>query len=116
MRHLPSGLVVRSSSERSQALNRAEALRRLKEKLLAAAAEQHAADVRAVRGEQVEASFGAQIRNYVLAPYRLVKCVRSGYSTAGVYDVLDGDLEPFIRQHLLLLQAHPSSPQRKMHL
>ena len=65
-------------------MNRAEALARIKSKLLVIAQEQALADFREVKGEQVEATFGQQIRNYVLAPYKLVKDTRTAYETAQV--------------------------------
>ncbi len=64
--------------------NRVEALARIKSKLLVIAQEQALADFREVKGEQVEATFGQQIRNYVLAPYKLVKDTRTTFETAQV--------------------------------
>ncbi len=64
--------------------NRVEALARIKSKLLVIAQEQALADFREVKGEQVEATFGQQIRNYVLAPYKLVKDTRTAFETAQV--------------------------------
>jgi len=65
-------------------MNRAEALARIKSKLLVIAQEQALADFREVKGEQVEATFGQQIRNYVLAPYKLVKDTRTAFETTQV--------------------------------
>ena len=68
IRHIPSGLIIKCSTERSQMLNKAEALKRLKEKLIAIAQEQALADFNQIKGDLVEATFGQQIRNYVFAP------------------------------------------------
>ena len=84
IKHIPTGLMVKCSTQRSQMMNRAEALARIKSKLLVIAQEQALADFREVKGEQVEATFGQQIRNYVLAPYKLVKDTRTACETAQV--------------------------------
>ena len=98
IRHVPTGIAVRCTQERSQMLNRQLALTRLKAQLLAIAEEQRLASVQAIRGDAVEASWGAQIRNYVLQPYKMVKDTRSGWETSDVDGVLDGGktLEEFI--------------------
>ena len=98
IRHLPSGIAVKCTQERSQSMNRQLALRRLKAQLLSIARERRIQDVYAIRGDAVEASWGAQIRNYVLQPYKLVKDSRSGHETSDVDGVLDGGsaLEGFI--------------------
>ena len=71
IRHIPTDIAVKCTTERSQALNRVEALKRLKEKLLAIQVEQALADFNQIKGDVVEATFGQQIRNYVFAPYKL---------------------------------------------
>ncbi len=81
IKHIPSGIAVKCTSERSQLSNKNMALKRLKEKLCVVAAEQALTDMSALRGEQVLATFGQQIRNYVMAPYKLVKDCRTGHST-----------------------------------
>lgn len=100
IKHIPTGIMIKCTSERSQLLNRAEALKRLKEKLIAIAQEQALADFNEIKGDMVEATFGQQIRNYVFAPYKMVKDTRSGYETAQVQDVMDGDLDEFIGAYL----------------
>lgn len=84
VRHIPSGLAVKCTSERSQVMNKAQALARLKAKLLTIAQEQALADFNQIKGDAVEASFGQQIRNYVLAPYKLAKDTRTGHETTQV--------------------------------
>ena len=88
IKHLPTGLTVKCSTARSQIANKAEALSRIKSKLLMIAQDQALADFREVKGDQVEATFGQQIRNYVLAPYKLVKDTRTGFESAQVHNDL----------------------------
>jgi len=90
IKHIPSGIAVKCTQERSQLMNKSLALRRLKAQLLAIAREQRLQNINAIRGDIIEASWGAQIRNYVLQPYKLVKDSRSGYETSDVDGVLDG--------------------------
>ncbi|KAL7552542.1 hypothetical protein ACHAWF_015791 [Thalassiosira exigua] len=90
MKHLPSGISVRCTQERSQLMNKKLALRRLKAQLLAIAQEAKLKDINAIRGDMVEAGWGAQIRNYVLQPYKMIKDVRSGWETSDTEGVLDG--------------------------
>lgn len=85
VRHIPSGLAVKCTTERSQVMNKAQALARLKAKLLMIAQEQALADFNLIKGDAVEATFGQQIRNYVLAPYKLVKDTRTGHETSQVW-------------------------------
>jgi peptide chain release factor 2 len=77
-------------------LNKAEALKRLKEKLLAIAQDAALADFNEIKGDIVQATFGQQIRNYVFAPYKMVKDTRTGFETSQVQDVMDGDLDGLV--------------------
>ena len=96
MKHLPTGLSVKCSEERSQAMNKAKALVVLKSKLFVLERERKEAEMREVRGEQVKADFGQQVRNYVLHPYKLVKDLRTGHETPDVLRVLDGDIDDIL--------------------
>ncbi|MBD1912831.1 MULTISPECIES: peptide chain release factor 2 [unclassified Leptolyngbya] len=96
VRHLPTGLMVRCTEERSQLQNKEKALARLKAKLLIIAQEQQAKAIADIRGDIVEAAWGNQIRNYVFHPYQLVKDLRSGVETTDISGVMNGDLDPFI--------------------
>jgi peptide chain release factor 2 len=98
--HLPSGIVVTCSTERSQLQNRETAMKMLRSKLLEVELEKREQEQAALKGEHVEAAWGNQIRNYVLHPYRLVKDERTGLSTSDATAVLDGDLDEFIRAYL----------------
>jgi len=98
--HIPSGIAVRCTEERSQLQNKEKALARLKAKLLVVAKEQHAKEVAEIRGDMVEASWGNQIRNYVFHPYQMVKDLRTNVETTAIADVMNGDLNKFIQAYL----------------
>ena len=96
IQHLPTGLAVRCTQERSQLQNKEKAMALLKAKLLVIAQEQRAAEIADIRGDIVEAAWGNQIRNYVFHPYQMVKDLRTQEATNDVQAVMDGALDPFI--------------------
>lgn len=98
--HVPTGLAVRCTQERSQLQNKEKALAILKAKLLVIAQEQKAQEIADIRGDMVEAAWGNQIRNYVFHPYQMVKDLRTEQETTAINDVMDGDLDPFIESYL----------------
>jgi peptide chain release factor 2 len=98
--HVPTGLAVRCTEERSQLQNKEKALAILKAKLLIIAQEQKAKEIADIRGDIVEASWGNQIRNYVFHPYQMVKDLRTGAETTAIADVMNGELDPFIQSYL----------------
>jgi peptide chain release factor 2 len=98
--HLPTGLSVRCTQERSQLQNREKAMAILKAKLLIIAQEQRAQEIADIRGDMVEAAWGNQIRNYVFHPYQMVKDLRTNVETTAITDVMNGDLDPFIQAYL----------------
>lgn len=98
--HEPTGIVVSCQNERSQTQNREIALRILRGKLYALEQEKIAAEKARLKGENVQADFGSQIRSYVLHPYQMVKDLRTNVETASPQSVLDGDLDPFIQAWL----------------
>ena len=95
--HVPTGLAVRCTQERSQLQNKEKAMALLMAKLLVIAQEQRAAEISDIRGDIVEAAWGNQIRNYVFHPYQMVKDLRTQQETTDVQGVMDGDLDPFIQ-------------------
>jgi peptide chain release factor 2 len=101
--HKPSGIVIVSSQERYQQSNRDICMRTLKAKLWEIDEAKRKAEISAVKGEHRVASFGNQIRSYVLHPYKLVKDVRTGQETSQAEQVLDGDLDDFIQAELKML-------------
>jgi peptide chain release factor 2 len=101
LRHIPTGLNIVCRAERSQHQNRAMAMKTLKAKLYEMELAKREQEVAAYNATKAAINFGSQIRNYVLAPYRLVKDVRTGNETGDVDAVLDGDLESFTEAYLL---------------
>jgi peptide chain release factor 2 len=103
--HLPSGIVVQCQNERSQAQNKAVAMQLLRARLLEQQERERAEEVAAERGEVKPAEWGSQIRSYVLHPDQRVKDHRTGHEAGDAQRVLDGDLDPFIREYLLKTAA-----------
>jgi peptide chain release factor 2 len=98
--HFPSGIVVSCQNERSQHQNKAKAMQILGAKLAERARQERRAEMNALSGDRGDNAWGNQIRSYVLAPYQLVKDLRTGYETGNVDAVLDGDLEAFMEAEL----------------
>lgn len=96
LRHKPTGIVVESQAERSQIQNRKIAKQILTSKLWDREQEKRKKEIKKIKGEYKAASWGNQIRSYVLHPYHLVKDLRTGYETSDTDAVLDGELEKFI--------------------
>ncbi len=101
LRHLPTGLNIVCRAERSQHQNRAMAMKVLKAKLYEMELQKREASAAAYNATKSAINFGSQIRNYVLAPYRLVKDVRTQHEAGDVDSVLDGDLDGFIEDYLM---------------
>jgi peptide chain release factor 2 len=100
LRHKPTGIVVTAQTERSQLQNRENAMRLLKSRLVEMDLEKREGEMAQLRGEHIDASFGTQIRSYVLHPYTMVKDLRTAHETTDVNGVLDGDLDAFIEAYL----------------
>ncbi len=100
--HRPSGITVSCQSQRSQQQNRELAMEMLTSKLWAIENQKQQQQQKNIKGDHVNASWGHQIRSYVLHPYKMVKDLRSLYQTSKTTAVLDGDLDPFIQAELKL--------------
>jgi peptide chain release factor 2 len=98
--HIPSGVVISCRSERSQHQNRAIGMEMLKAKLYQLERAKRDAELAKLYGTKGEVSFGHQIRNYVLNPYRLVKDTRTGHEEGNFDAVLAGELDAFIEAYL----------------
>jgi peptide chain release factor 2 len=98
--HLPSGIVVSCQNERSQHQNKAKAMQILAAKLADQAREERRRELEALAGEQRDVAWGSQIRSYVLAPYQMVKDLRTEHEVGNVQAVLDGDLDEFMEAWL----------------
>ena len=101
LRHIPTGLNIVCRAERSQHQNRAMALKMLKAKLYEMELKKREEATAAYNATKDAINFGSQIRNYVLAPYRLAKDVRTSHETGQVDAVLDGDLDTFMEAYLM---------------
>jgi peptide chain release factor 2 len=99
--HIPTGIVVQCQNERSQAQNKATAMRLLRARLLEEEERRRAEELAAERGEQKAAEWGSQIRSYTLHPSTRVKDHRTGVEVGDANRVLDGDLDQFVREYLL---------------
>lgn len=99
--HLPTNIVVTCQNQRSQIQNRAVAMQVLRSKLYELELEKRRADSAELEANKLDISFGSQIRNYVLHPYRLVKDTRTKFEVSDVDGVLDGDIDDFIQEFLL---------------
>ncbi|WP_111719338.1 peptide chain release factor 2 [Homoserinimonas sp. OAct 916] len=93
--HLPTGIVVSCQNEKSQIQNRAAALRVLQSRLLLVRREEESAKKKEIAGN-ITASWGDQMRSYVLAPYQMVKDLRTNHEVNNPSDVFDGDIDGFI--------------------
>ena len=98
--HIPTGIVVACQAERSQLQNKIRALALLKSKLILLEKEEKLKKLDSIRGEQVEAGWGRQIRSYVMQPYQQVKDSRTNIEVGNIQSVLDGDINIFINEYL----------------
>ncbi len=101
VRHLPSGIMVENTETRSQQDNRQRALLILKSRLYDIELKKRQEKQAELEGQKKRIEWGSQIRNYVLHPYKLVKDLRTGVSTADTQGVLDGDLNEFMKAYLM---------------
>ena len=99
--HFPTGIVVQCQNERSQIKNRASAMKQLRAKMYEFELDKKREESRIVEDSKLGINFGSQIRNYVLAPYRMVKDLRSKLSIGDPSRVLDGDLDELIHSYLV---------------
>jgi len=105
--HKPTGIVIVCQVERSQHANRERAMQMLKSKLYQLELEKRHAERDKIEAGKMKIDFGSQIRNYVLHPYKLVKDARTGVERHDAQNVLDGDLDDFVKAFLLGAQEQP---------
>lgn len=101
VRHLPTGITVDNTETRSQGKNRDNAMRILRSHLYQIELEKKMEKQAEIESQKKKIEWGSQIRNYVLHPYKLVKDLRTNVETGNVQDVLDGNLNPFIKAYLM---------------
>jgi peptide chain release factor 2 len=111
--HLPTGIVVSCQNQRSLTQNRETALKILKAQLFDLERRKQEAEISRLKGEDVDAGWGNQIRSYVLHPYRMVKDHRTEQETGNVHAVLDGDVDAFMEAYLrhVLGQRRPEEAE-----
>ena len=98
--HLPTGIVAACQNDRSQHRNRAQAMDMLRAKLYELELSKRRAVSDAAEAQKLDTTFGSQIRNYVLHPYKMVKDLRTGIESGNPLGVLDGDLDRFLEAAL----------------
>ena len=98
--HKPTGLIAESRQERSQAQNKETCLKVLRGKLAELELEKQQEEINKIKGIQMANGWGSQIRSYVFMPYQLVKDERTGYESAKINDVMDGNIDGFIHAYL----------------
>jgi len=101
LRHKPSGIMVVNSETRSQLENREKAMQMLKSQLYEIELQKQRSKRDDIEAHKKNIEFGSQIRNYVMQPYKLVKDVRTGFETAQVDAVMNGDIDGFIKAYLM---------------
>jgi len=99
--HAPSGIVVECQVTRSQQQNREKAIQMLKSQLYEIEIRKKKEAQAEIEGNKKKIEWGSQIRNYVLHPYKMVKDIRTGHETSNAFEVLDGDLNEFIKSYLM---------------
>ena len=104
--HKPSGIVIVCSIERSQLANKEHAMKMLKSRLYQIEVDKRNEARDEIESNKMRIDFGSQIRNYVLHPYKLIKDARTAHERTDVQNVLDGDLNDFIKA-FLMDQAKP---------
>lgn len=98
--HKPTGLIAESRQERSQAQNKETCLKVLRGKLAELELEKQQEEINKIKGIQMANGWGSQIRSYIFMPYQLVKDERTGYESAKINDIMDGDIDGFIHAYL----------------
>ena len=101
LRHKPSGIIIECQQERSQLQNKEKALKMLKSRLYQVEIDKRNEERAKIESSKRKIDFGSQIRNYVLHPYKLIKDLRTNTERTDVQNVLDGDLDEFMKAFLM---------------
>lgn len=101
LRHEPTGIIIECQVTRSQLQNREKALQMLKSQLYEMELRKKKEAIAEIEGKKKKIEWGSQIRSYVLHPYKMVKDLRTDHETSNAFEVLDGDLNDFIKAYLM---------------
>jgi len=101
VRHRPTAIVVECQEERSQLKNKEKALKLLKSRLYEIEIQKRNKEREEIEASKMKIEWGAQIRNYVMQPYKLVKDLRTGIETSNVQTVMDGEIDEFLKAFLM---------------
>ena len=101
LRHAPSGIVIENSETRSQLENKQKAMQLLKSQLYEIQLKEKMVEREKIESSKMKIEWGSQIRNYVLHPYKLIKDVRTSYETNNIDEVLNGEINPFLKAFLM---------------
>lgn len=101
LHHKPTGIIIKNQESRSQLQNKENAIRLLKSQMYEIELRKRQESQAAIEGTKMKIEWGSQIRNYVMHPYKLVKDVRTGFETSNVTNVMDGDIDAFIKAYLM---------------
>jgi peptide chain release factor 2 len=101
--HHPTGIVIANSETRSQLDNREKAMQMLKSQLYEIELQKQQAERAEIESDKKAIEWGSQIRNYVMHPYKLVKDVRTAHETGNVDNVMDGEIDEFLKSYLMMM-------------
>lgn len=101
LKHIPSGIIIECQQERSQLQNKDKAMKMLKSRLYQLELEKRNEERAKIEGNKKKIDFGSQIRNYVLHPYKMVKDLRTGHERSDVLNVLNGDIDDYMKAFLI---------------
>ena len=107
LRHEPTGIIIENSETRSQLENKEKALKLLKSRLYEMEMQKRMEERNKIEANKKKIEWGSQIRNYVMHPYKLVKDVRTGYETSQVDDVMNGEIDAFLKAYLMMTGQKP---------
>jgi len=103
LHHEPTGIVIENSETRSQLENKNKAMQLLKSQLFEIELQKRQAQRREIEDSKMKIEWGSQIRNYVMHPYKLVKDVRTAEETGNVDDVMNGEIDAFLKSFLMMM-------------
>lgn len=110
LNHKPTGIQISCSETRSQHDNRSRAMQMLKSQLYEIELQKQLAQREDIEAGKMKIEWGSQIRNYVMHPYKLVKDVRTGHETGNVDNVMDGEIEGFLKAYLMMMGQKDENP------